>query len=141
MSKKEKVSTKGGSAYSGKKATRTKTGPYKTKAAVGVKESFGFRMMQVRRQKEWTQAQLAAASGFDVRVISRYENDGATPSIEAAARIARALGVSLDVLGGITASPAPVDAQLHALMQQCLALPQEQTNALKRLLKAWLRQE
>lgn len=112
----------------------------KEKFAGVQKEIFGSRMLWARRQKGWTQAQLAAASGFDIRVISRYENDGATPSIEAAARIARALGVSLDVLAG-SASAAPVDAQLHSLMQQCLALPQEQTNALKRLLKAWLAQE
>ena len=110
MNKQEKV----------KKGARSKTGPYKTKADRETRESFGFRMMQARKQKGWTQAQLAVASDYDVRVISRYEIDGATPSIEAAVRIAKALEVSLDVLGGISASPPPVDAQLHALMQQCL---------------------
>ncbi len=59
------------------------------------------RNMKVERVKRgWTQADLAEASGVSVNSIARYEIGETTPSLEAAWKIAAALGISIDVIAG-----------------------------------------
>ena len=100
--------------------------------------AFGSRMALARKQKGWTQAQRAIALTCDVRVVSRYEINGSTPSVDMAARIANALGVSLDVLAGNAPAGLVVDADWNALVIQAARLPADELSALKRLVRAWL---
>jgi transcriptional regulator with XRE-family HTH domain len=45
-----------------------------------------------------TQWDLEEITGFDKRAISRYEKEESTPSVEAAAKLAKAVSVSFDEL-------------------------------------------
>jgi transcriptional regulator with XRE-family HTH domain len=54
----------------------------------------------LRKQKGWSQTELADKSGVSREIIGKYERGEAAPSIEFAKRIADAFGVSLDYLVG-----------------------------------------
>jgi transcriptional regulator with XRE-family HTH domain len=58
----------------------------------------GERLKQLRRERGWSQADLAAKIGADAGQISRYENSHMTPSAEAVAKLAEVLDVSADYL-------------------------------------------
>lgn len=58
----------------------------------------GDRIKELRKERGWSQDELAAKAGSDARGISRYENGRITPSLDALVRIAEALNVSLDHL-------------------------------------------
>jgi len=62
---------------------------------------FGINLALVRKDKNITQQALSDATGFDKRMISRWESNNTKPNIEAAALIAKALNVSLDALTGL----------------------------------------
>lgn len=53
-----------------------------------------------REAKGWNQSELADESGVSRVMIGKYERGQAVPSIDAAKKIADALGVSLDYLVG-----------------------------------------
>jgi len=55
---------------------------------------------ELRKQKGWSQTDLAVESNVSREIIGKYERGDATPSIDFAKRIADALGVSLDYLVG-----------------------------------------
>ena len=54
----------------------------------------------LRKEKGWSQADLANKSGVSREMISKYERDIAIPSVDAAKKIADSLEVSLDYLVG-----------------------------------------
>ncbi len=60
----------------------------------------GTAIMNLRKEKGWSQTDLAKASNISREIIGKYERSEAVPSIEFAKRIAEALGVSLDYLAG-----------------------------------------
>lgn len=69
------------------------------------KESFlftimkvGDRIVQLRKQKGWSQAELAKITGASKEAIGKYERNDAMPSIETAKKIADAFDVTLDYL-------------------------------------------
>ena len=62
--------------------------------------SFGKRLIEARKKKGMSQGDVAKLLSTKAPVISRYERDEAKPSIEAAARLANLLEVSLDYLVG-----------------------------------------
>ena len=64
--------------------------------------SFGKRLLEARKNKNISQEELAKKLGTKGPVIGRYERDEAKPSIEAAAKMADILEVSLDYLVGTT---------------------------------------
>jgi transcriptional regulator with XRE-family HTH domain len=66
----------------------------------------GERLQQLRQARGLSQTQLAAAAGVPVGSLRNWEQGHRTPLLSAAARLAVALGVSLDVLGGIEEPPA-----------------------------------
>ncbi len=59
-------------------------------------------MMLLRKKKELSQAELGKMIGTSGDVIGRYERGDISPSIEAVAKIADALEVSVDYLIGKT---------------------------------------
>ena len=58
----------------------------------------GERIKELRKEASWSQSELADKVGTDARQISRYENARITPSLDALARIAETLNVSIDHL-------------------------------------------
>ena len=64
--------------------------------------SFGKRLVEARKNKGLSQEDVAKYLGTKSPVIGRYERDEMKPSIEAAAKIADYLEVSLDYLTGKT---------------------------------------
>lgn len=61
---------------------------------------FADKMIQARKEKGFSRADLARQLGTSSAIVGRYERGEMTPSIEVAANIARELGVSLDYLAG-----------------------------------------
>jgi transcriptional regulator with XRE-family HTH domain len=67
----------------------------------------GNRLKQLRRQRGLSQAKLAAAAGIPVGTLRGWEYGRRTPLLDAATRVALALGVSLDKLAGIAEGDVP----------------------------------
>lgn len=63
---------------------------------------FSDRLVSVRREQRISQADLATAVGLHTNALGRYERGEAVPSVEVAAKIAKALNVSLDYLTGLS---------------------------------------
>lgn len=59
---------------------------------------FGKRLASVRKDKKISQSELAAKVGLHINALGRYERDETIPSIEVAAKLAKALNISLDYL-------------------------------------------
>ena len=62
--------------------------------------TFGERIILIRKQLSWSQADLAKKIGTSAPIIGRYEREEIKPSIDVAAKIADALEVTLDYLLG-----------------------------------------
>ena len=60
--------------------------------------TFGERITYARKQKKITQSDLGKTIGTSGDIIGKYERDEIKPSIEVAAKIADALGVTIDYL-------------------------------------------
>ncbi len=60
--------------------------------------SFPERVVMLRKQKGWTQQQLADQVGVKVLQIRRYESGASQPTLDAIRRLALALGVTTDEL-------------------------------------------
>jgi transcriptional regulator with XRE-family HTH domain len=65
-----------------------------------VSDSFGARLRDARLDGSMSQSKLSEASGIPKPTLSRYENDHVLPSLQTAARLARALGVPVATLMG-----------------------------------------
>jgi transcriptional regulator with XRE-family HTH domain len=63
------------------------------------------RLKQLREAAGMTQAELAKAAGVPLRTYQTWEQGVRTPLIDAAAKVAEALDVSLDELAGIGVPP------------------------------------
>jgi len=64
--------------------------------------NIGERIQRFRKEREWTQKRLAEKSGVPQAAISKIERGAVKPLFETVVRIARALEVGLDELGGIS---------------------------------------
>ena len=58
----------------------------------------GERIKQLRKEKDWSQAELAQKIDSDGRQISLYENDKTTPSPETIVKLAQIFDVTTDYL-------------------------------------------
>lgn len=61
---------------------------------------FGNKILQLRKEKDFSRDVLAKMVGTSGAIIGRYERNEITPSVDVAAKIADALEVSLDFLVG-----------------------------------------
>ncbi len=68
-------------------------------------ETIGKRIAALRRAKGLTQDQLAERVGVTAQAVSKWENDNSCPDISILPLIAEVLGVSTDMLLGVT----PID--------------------------------
>ncbi len=78
--------------------------------------SFGKRLLDARKKKGISQEEMAEKLKTKGPVVGRYERDEMKPSIEAAAKMADILNVSLDYLVGKT------DMELDSTMMKRIQL-------------------
>jgi transcriptional regulator with XRE-family HTH domain len=68
-------------------------------------DTFAARLQALRRGAGLSQSQLARRAGLSVRTLQGWEAGRRVPSVEAAALLAAALGISLDRLAGLKGAP------------------------------------
>jgi transcriptional regulator with XRE-family HTH domain len=73
--------------------------------------SFGKTLQALRKMAGLSQVELAARSGTPIDSLRNWEQDRVLPKIDAASRLARALGVSLDRLAVIAEDGAAAERQ------------------------------
>jgi transcriptional regulator with XRE-family HTH domain len=73
------------------------------------------RVHELRKERGWSQAELAQKIGADAGQISRYENGRITPSADAIVRLAEVFDVTTDYLLIETAARRPLHAPEDAL--------------------------
>jgi transcriptional regulator with XRE-family HTH domain len=64
-------------------------------------ETMGQRLSRLRRQAGLSQLELAKKSKVPIGTIRNWEQDRRVPSLDTAARVATALGVTLDEVAGL----------------------------------------
>lgn len=101
---------------------------------------------QLRREYGWTQQQLAAAVGVDVRSVGRWERGENRPPADHLARMMALLRGSLDHVSGLLSDdPVETDAQVYELTDEerrlIEALSPLQRQALIQVAQAMLRNE
>jgi transcriptional regulator with XRE-family HTH domain len=82
----------------------------------------GERIKTLRKEHGWSQGDLAEHIGSDARQVSRYENGRITPSLDALARLAETLNVSLDYLVFDDAPRRPLHAPTSGLENRLTAI-------------------
>jgi len=99
--------------------------------------SLGEKLKALRREKGWSQDELAHHAKIDGRQVSRYENGRVTPSIEVVIKMAKAYNVSLDYLLLDDAPRRPLELPVSRLAERVLslgALSEEDERALLHIL-------
>lgn len=76
-------------------------------------EKFAETLKKMRRERGFSQEELAERLGTSKQVISRYESGQRIPKISMAYQIAKVLGISLEELNGQTHTPAPTPTHAH----------------------------
>lgn len=79
----------------------------------------------LRKEKAWSQADLANKTGISQVMVGKYERGDATPSLEVAKKIADAFKVSLDYLAG-EGKNASFDQEMIKRLENIEELPQEE---------------
>jgi transcriptional regulator with XRE-family HTH domain len=69
-----------------------------SKAPDTIPGPFAKRVLELRKQRDWSQGDLAKKIGTSAAIVGRYERGEMTPSIDVARNIANAFGVTLDYL-------------------------------------------
>jgi len=60
--------------------------------------AFGAKILQLRKERGWSQPKVGKLIGTSGAIIGRYERGEITPSIEVARKMADAFGVTVDFL-------------------------------------------
>jgi transcriptional regulator with XRE-family HTH domain len=103
--------------------------------------SFPERLRQLRRERDWSQGQLANRAEIDTQRISKYERGISSPPLEVLVRIARALDVSLDYLltGKSSKNEKLKNAKLIERIEELENLPLEYQETLVSVLDSFIK--
>lgn len=105
-------------------------------------ESLGTRLGRLRKQKGFTQVELAQKMGIIQSLVSDYERDRLRPHPEMIARFAVALDITSDEILGLARAPKPAgttkNRRLLRRLQQIDRLPKRDQDALIRTIDAFL---
>jgi transcriptional regulator with XRE-family HTH domain len=71
-------------------------------------ETMGQKLQKARQAAGMSQSQLAAVADVPIGTLRNWEQDRRTPLLDTAARVAKALGVSVDALAGVSVPPGEV---------------------------------
>ena len=96
------------------------------------------KITELRKQKGWSQSELANKINASREAIGKYERNEAVPSVETAKNIADVFDVSLDYLVGDVLKPS-FDKRMIERLQDFELLTEEDKNHLFALLDAFLR--
>ena len=95
-------------------------------------KQFGARVKLARTGRGLTQAQLAALASVGANYVPRIERGEMTPSVDAAFRLAQALGVSVDELCSADGHRDPTEEGVRAVV----SLTEQEIGAFRRVVKA-----
>jgi transcriptional regulator with XRE-family HTH domain len=99
----------------------------------------GQKIRKLRRERNWTQAELGEKANINFSNLNRYELDRLKPGPKMLAKLALAFGVTAEDLLGGEESPehgAFQDEELLKCFQQAQSLAEEDRAAIKRLVQA-----
>jgi transcriptional regulator with XRE-family HTH domain len=102
-------------------------------------ESFGKRLIVLRKARGITQVELAKALGTAQRTISYYENEGGLPTVLLLGSLARVLRVTTDELLGLKPTKvqeSPQKRRLWKRLQRIESLPERDQRAVIRLINS-----
>ena len=105
------------------------------------KESLGKRLARIRKEKGYTQVELATRMGIAQTLVSDYERDKFRPHAEMIIRFAVALEVSADELLGLTEpkkKSATPGRRILRRLEKIEKLPKRDQDALIRTIDAFL---
>jgi len=107
-------------------------------------ESLGERLTRLRKDRGYTQVELAEKIGTIQEIVSNYERDRLRMHAEMVARFAQALGVSADALLGLKRINSPGRSQklpkrVVRRVEQIARLPSQDQRALLKTIDAFLR--
>jgi transcriptional regulator with XRE-family HTH domain len=109
-----------------------------------ITESFGQRLVRLRRARAMTQAELGAKVGLSRRMVAYYEGQAGRPPAHVLDRLAVTLGVSADELLGIKQTAhlsgprSALQMRLWRKLQQLEQLPEPERRVVLKLLDAYL---
>jgi transcriptional regulator with XRE-family HTH domain len=103
--------------------------------------SFPNILRRLRKNKDWSQGQLAQKAGIDLQKISKYERGISSPPIATLVKIAKALDVSLDYLvtGKNSSTEKMKNTQLVKKMEEIENLPLEYQKTLISVLDSFIK--
>ena len=103
--------------------------------------SFPNILRRLRKNKDWSQGQLAQKAGIDLQKVSKYERGVLPPPMPTLVRIAKALDVSLDylVMGRNTSAEKMKNAQLIERIEEIEKLPVEYQDTLISVLDSFIK--
>lgn len=104
----------------------------------------GDTIRRLRRQRDWTQRQLAERVGVDYKNISNYEVGRLIPSKKTLARLADTFGLEIrELVASESKEPtiAITDPELLNLFREISAFPDGERSHLKWMLTAIVRQK
>ena len=87
------------------------------------KETLGKRIAMLRKEKGYTQEQLAEKVGVSAQAVSKWENDVSCPDITLLPLLADILGVTVDELLGVNTRSFTTRAQEQATRFLSLHFP------------------
>lgn len=105
--------------------------------------NLGNRILELRKNKGWSQSELANHVGISYAQIGRYETKDAQPPAEVIKKLADALDTSVDyLLFGSTADKASAalqDAEVIRYFKEIELMPAEDKAALLKVIAAFIR--
>lgn len=126
----------GTGAYAGDMAGRPTTKPA---------PPFGERIATLRRERGWTQPELAERLGITVKMVTYFEREAQNPTHKTIEQFAQVFGVSPAELMGKAASnarrakakPGP-PSRLHQLTERLAELPRQKQKVVVEMLEGFL---
>jgi transcriptional regulator with XRE-family HTH domain len=110
----------------------------------GQTETLGQRLARIRKERGFTQVELAQKADTIQAVISDYERGRVRPHAAMLGRLAQALGVTADELLGIATAPPPkangVSRRILRRMQALEELPAHDQKSILKLIDALVAQ-
>jgi transcriptional regulator with XRE-family HTH domain len=102
--------------------------------------AIGDKILALRKERGWSQQQLAKSLGTSGPIVGRYERGEMTPSVEVAKKLAETFGVTLDYLVDDTNRAANIkDKAMLQRMLEIEALDSEDKKTIVHVLDSLLR--
>ena len=100
--------------------------------------NIGSKIIELRKDKGWSQAQLAEAVNASRDIIGKYERNDNSPSIEMGLKIAKVFDISVDYLLG-EGKHASFDKETLKRLEDIESLDQNTRNTLFSVIDTFLR--